>query len=113
MSGSVSCDSLFEAVSLTSRFLLKGLNPHSTFFIFFLHLKKLRYLFGFTFYHWTMGGSASSQATKDGDIENRKENNFGLVNVSSDSSGTWNRDVHICRAGPVVSVIFLVSKAQS
>ena len=37
-----------------------------------------------------MGGSASSQATKDGDIENRKENNFGLVNVSSDSSGTWN-----------------------
>ena len=37
-----------------------------------------------------MGGSASSQATKDGDIENKKENNFGLVNVSSDSSGTWN-----------------------
>ena len=69
---------------------MKGLNPHSTFFIFFLHLKKLRYLFGFTFYHWTMGGSASSQATKDGDIENKKENNFGLVNVSSDSSGTWN-----------------------
>ena len=42
------------------------------------------------FYHWTMGGSASSQSTKDGDIENRKENNFGLVNLSSESSGTWN-----------------------
>ena len=37
-----------------------------------------------------MGGSASSQSTKDGDIENKKENNFGLVNVSSASSGTWN-----------------------
>ena len=40
--------------------------------------------------HWTMGGSASSQATKDGDIENKDEMNFGLVNMSSDSSGTWN-----------------------
>ena len=37
-----------------------------------------------------MGGSASSQATKDGDIENKDEMNFGLVNMSSDSSGTWN-----------------------
>ena len=37
-----------------------------------------------------MGGSASSQSTKDGDIENKKENNFGLVNVSSANSGTWN-----------------------
>ena len=37
-----------------------------------------------------MGGSASSQSTKDGDIENKDEMNFGLVNMSSDSSGTWN-----------------------
>ena len=37
-----------------------------------------------------MGGSSSAQATKDGDIENKDEMNFGLVNMSSDSSGTWN-----------------------
>ena len=60
------------------------------FFIFFLHLKKTAISFWFHLYHWTMGGSASSQSTKDGDIENKKENNFGLVNVSSASSGTWN-----------------------
>ena len=45
----------------------------------------------FTYNHWlTMGGSASSQATKDADIENKDKMNFGLVNMSSDSSGTWN-----------------------
>ena len=72
---------------------MEGLNLHSTFFVFFiLHLKKENCdIFYFhPFYHWTMGGSASSQSTKDGDIENKKENNFGLVNVSSASSGTWN-----------------------
>ena len=37
-----------------------------------------------------MGGSSSAQATKDGDIENNDEMSFGLVNMSSDSSGTWN-----------------------
>ena len=37
-----------------------------------------------------MGGSASSQATKDGDIENKDEMNFGLVNMSSETSGSWN-----------------------
>ena len=37
-----------------------------------------------------MGGSASSQATKDGDIKNKDEMNFGLVNMSSESSVSWN-----------------------
>ena len=37
-----------------------------------------------------MGGSASSQATKDGDIKNKDEMNFGLVNMSSESSASWN-----------------------
>ena len=64
-----------------------------------------------------MGGSASSQSTKDGDIENKKENNFGLVNVSSASSGTWNlpghsaglpgnaaqTTQHCCAAAPLLS----------
>ena len=37
-----------------------------------------------------MGGSASSQATDDGDIRNKDEMNFGLVNMSSESSTSWN-----------------------
>ena len=71
---------------------MEGLSLHSTFFgIFYLKKEKTAIsLFFTTFYHWTMGGSASSQSTKDGDIENKKENNFGLVNVSSANSGTWN-----------------------
>ena len=37
-----------------------------------------------------MGGSASSQATDDGDIRNKDKMNFGLVNMSSESSASWN-----------------------
>ena len=37
-----------------------------------------------------MGGSASSQATDDGDIRNKDEMTFGLVNMSSESSASWN-----------------------
>ena len=37
-----------------------------------------------------MGGSASSQATKDGDIKNKDEMNFGLVNMSRETFGSWN-----------------------
>ena len=72
---------------------MEGLSLHSTFFGIFFYLKKEKTAISLsftTFYHWTMGGSASSQSTKDGDIENKKENNFGLVNVSSANSGTWN-----------------------
>ena len=71
---------------------MEGLSLHSSFFGIFLSEKRKNcdIIIFTTFYHWTMGGSASSQSTKDGDIENKKENNFGLVNVSSASSGTWN-----------------------
>ena len=72
---------------------MKSLNSHSTFFIFFYSSEKRKTAIFLNFtpsFHWTMGGSASSQSTKDGDIENKKENNFGLVNLSSESSGTWN-----------------------
>ena len=72
---------------------MEGLSLHSTFFVFFYSSSEKRKncdIYFHPFYNWTMGGSASSQSTKDGDIENKKENNFGLVNVSSDSSGTWN-----------------------
>ena len=37
-----------------------------------------------------MGGTASSQATDSGDIKSTDAMNFGLVNLSSESSTSWN-----------------------
>ena len=37
-----------------------------------------------------MGGTASSQATDDGNIRTSDQTNFGLVNMSSESGNSWN-----------------------
>ena len=56
-----------------------------------------------------MGGSASSQATDDGDIRNKDEMNFGLVNMSSESSTSWNLVEIITCLFVAVCLLYLLS----
>ena len=56
-----------------------------------------------------MGGFASSQANDEGDIRNKDEMNFGLVNMSSESSTSWNLVEIITCLFVAVCLLYLLS----